>query len=59
LHSDKETREWTVSDDALPSSWADYAARIAKTHCTMEERGIDLLIATDASNLAWLTGYDG
>ena len=25
----------------------------------MEKRGIELLIATDPSNMAWLTGYDG
>jgi hypothetical protein len=52
LHSDKETREWIVSDDALPFSQAEYAAHITKTRCTIEERGIDLLIATNPSNLA-------
>lgn len=49
LHSDKETREWIVSDDALPFSRAEH---ITKTRCTIEERGIDLLVATNPSNLA-------
>ena len=48
-----------LSNDAIPFSRTEYATRIAKTHCAMEERGIDLLIATDPSNMAWLTGYDG
>ncbi len=38
---------------------AEYADRLAKTHATMEVRGIDTLIVTDPSNMAWLTGYDG
>lgn len=37
----------------------EYAARIAKTRRAMEQAGIDLLIVTDPSNMAWLTGYDG
>lgn len=48
-----------LSDDALSFSRSEYSARIAKTRRAMEERGIDLLIATDPSNMAWLTGYDG
>src|SRR5918994_7373416 len=38
---------------------AEYEARIAKTRAAMERRGIELLIVTDPSNMAWLTGYDG
>ena len=38
---------------------AEYDARIAKTRRAMAERGIELLIVTDPSNMAWLTGYDG
>jgi ectoine hydrolase len=38
---------------------AEYADRLAKTRRAMEKAGIDLLIATDPSNMAWLTGYDG
>ena len=38
---------------------AEYGARIARTRQAMEARGIDLLIVSDPSNMAWLTGYDG
>jgi ectoine hydrolase len=44
---------------ALPFEPAEYDARIAKTRRAMAEQGIDLLIVTDPSNMAWLTGYDG
>jgi ectoine hydrolase len=37
----------------------EYQARIAKVRRSMERRGIDLLIVSDPSNMAWLTGYDG
>lgn len=37
----------------------EYAARLAKTRAAMSARGIDTLIVTDPSNIAWLTGYDG
>jgi Xaa-Pro aminopeptidase len=37
----------------------EYAARIAKVRRAMEAKGIELLIASDPSNMAWLTGYDG
>ncbi|MCV2869065.1 M24 family metallopeptidase [Defluviimonas sp. WL0002] len=42
-----------------PFSAAEYARRIAKTRAAMEKAGIDVLFATDPSNQAWLTGYDG
>jgi ectoine hydrolase len=38
---------------------AEYAARIAKARAAMAANGIEILIATDPSNMAWLTGYDG
>ena len=38
---------------------AEYATRIAKTQAAMAEKGIELLIVSDPSNMAWLTGYDG
>ncbi|KWE83127.1 ectoine hydrolase DoeA [Burkholderia territorii] len=38
---------------------SEYAARIAKTRTAMQQTGIDLLIVTDPTNMAWLTGYDG
>jgi ectoine hydrolase len=37
----------------------EYAARLRKTRAAMEDRGIDLLVVTDPSNMHWLTGYDG
>ncbi len=37
----------------------EFATRIAKTRTAMQERGLDLLIVTDPSNMNWLTGYDG
>src|SRR5439155_2741951 len=46
-------------DIQLPVERAEYAARLAKTRAAMAERGIELLIVTDPTNMAWLTGYDG
>lgn len=40
-------------------SRAEYTARLARTRAAMQARGIDTLIVTDPSNMAWLTGYDG
>ncbi len=37
----------------------EYAERLEKTKKAMVEKGLDLLIVTDPSNMAWLTGYDG
>jgi len=48
-----------MPDVELPFSREEYAERIAKTRNAMQERGVELLIATDPSNMAWLTGYDG
>jgi len=38
---------------------AEYADRLARTRAAMEARGIEVLIVSDPSNMAWLTGYDG
>ncbi len=43
----------------LPFTREEYAIRLAKVRAEMESRGIEVLIATDPSNMAWLTGYDG
>ena len=48
-----------MPDVALPFSREEYAQRLAKTRAAMEAAGIELLIAVDPSNMAWLTGYDG
>jgi ectoine hydrolase len=37
----------------------EYVARLTKTRHAMANAGVDLLIVTDPSNMAWLTGYDG
>ncbi|MCU0912783.1 MAG: M24 family metallopeptidase [Rhodobacteraceae bacterium] len=42
-----------------PFGAAEYTRRIGKTRKAMERAGIDVLFATDPSNQAWLTGYDG
>jgi ectoine hydrolase len=37
----------------------EYEARLAKTRKAMEAKGVDLIVVSDPSNMAWLTGYDG
>ena len=37
----------------------DYELRLRKTRAEMQKRGLELLIVSDPSNMAWLTGYDG
>ncbi len=48
-----------MPDVFLPFSRAEYAARIDKARRSMSARGIELLLVSDPSNMAWLTGYDG
>ncbi|MGV8569313.1 MAG: ectoine hydrolase DoeA [Pseudomonas asiatica] len=43
----------------LPFSRQEYAQRLAKTRAAMQQQGLELLLVTDPSNMAWLTGYDG
>jgi len=43
----------------MPFSDTEYARRLALTRTAMALAGVDVLIATDPSNQAWLTGYDG
>ena len=38
---------------------AEFAARVDKTKKAMEKAGLDALVVSDPSNMAWLTGYDG
>jgi len=51
----------TITDDFghLNFSKNEYKDRLKKTHAAMATAGVDLLIVTDPSNMAWLTGYDG
>ena len=44
---------------SLPFSNEEYAERLAKTRRAMEAAGVDVIIVSDPSNMAWLTGYDG
>ncbi|MBO9436917.1 ectoine hydrolase DoeA [Ruegeria sp. R13_0] len=37
----------------------EFASRLSKTRTAMEAAGLDVLIISDPSNMAWLTGYDG
>lgn len=48
-----------MTEPNLKFSREEYADRLAKTRKAMATRGIDLLIVSDPSNMAWLTGYDG
>ncbi len=48
-----------MPDIELSFSRSEYAERIAKTRRAMDAKGIELLVVTDPSNMAWLTGYDG
>jgi ectoine hydrolase len=48
-----------MSQAQLHFELEEYQARIARTRRAMAERGVELLIVSDPSNMAWLTGYDG
>lgn len=48
-----------MSEPDLKFSRAEYGERLARTRAAMEARGVELLICSDPSNMAWLTGYDG
>lgn len=43
----------------LPFSPTEYARRLSLTRAAMSKAGIEVLLVTDPSNMAWLTGYDG
>lgn len=48
-----------MTDPIPPFSATEYDRRLGLTRLAMDKDGIDVLIATDPSNQAWLTGYDG
>ncbi|MGJ8513814.1 M24 family metallopeptidase [Carnimonas bestiolae] len=48
-----------MSKRVLPFSHAEYQQRLAKVRESMTTLGLDHLLVTDPSNMAWLTGYDG
>ncbi|MBG6155310.1 ectoine hydrolase [Labrenzia sp. EL_159] len=37
----------------------EYQDRIDRTRTAMQQSGVDVIIVSDPSNMAWLTGYDG
>ncbi|MGI9017272.1 MAG: M24 family metallopeptidase, partial [Euzebya sp.] len=47
----------TVTD--LPFTIEEYTDRLSKVRTQMDAQGLTVLIATDPSNMSWLTGYDG
>jgi ectoine hydrolase len=48
-----------MTEPNLKFTRQEFAERLSKTRAAMQKRGIDLLICSDPSNMAWLTGYDG
>lgn len=48
-----------TATNPTPFSPVEYERRLALTRAAMAKAGLDVLIATDPSNQAWLTGYDG
>lgn len=48
-----------MSDLELRFSREEFALRLTKTRQAMEAKGLDVIIVSDPSNMAWLTGYDG
>lgn len=46
-------------EPTLHFSRQEYQNRIAKTRRAMEVAGVEFIIVSDPSNMAWLTGYDG
>ena len=47
------------ADATLNFTRTEYAARLTATQTAMAARGLDALVVSDPSNMAWLTGYDG
>lgn len=48
-----------LAQEHAPFSRIEYDRRIAKTRAAMQQAGVEVLLVTDPSNQAWLTGYDG
>lgn len=44
-------------DVDLPFSRAEYSDRIFRARQAMSDKGIELMVVTDPSNMAWLTGF--
>ncbi|MFN2486433.1 MAG: M24 family metallopeptidase [Acidimicrobiia bacterium] len=48
-----------MSEIEFDFSRSEYFDRLDRTRASMAARGIETLIVSDPSNMAWLTGYDG
>jgi ectoine hydrolase len=48
-----------VIEPTLHFTRAEFAERLQKARAAMDRQGVDVLIASDPSNMNWLTGYDG
>ena len=48
----------TMTNVTLHFPLSEYHRRIGLTRKAMAARGLDLIIVSDPSNMAWLTGYD-
>ena len=48
-----------MSNPPLNFTREEYTARIQATRAEMVKRGLDTILVSDPSNMAWLTGYDG
>jgi ectoine hydrolase len=48
-----------MSAPQLKFSREEFDERLAKTRRAMQGKGVEMLIVSDPSNMAWLTGYDG
>ena len=48
-----------MTEPNLKFTRQEFAERLQRTRAAMQKRGIDLLICSDPTNMAWLTGYDG
>jgi ectoine hydrolase len=48
-----------MTEAALHFPLTEYARRIGRTRAAMAAKGFDLIVVSDPSNMAWLTGYDG
>jgi ectoine hydrolase len=48
-----------MPDIPLPFTREEYSARLARTRTAMEKANVNLILVSDPSNMAWLTGYDG
>ena len=48
-----------MTEPPLHFTRAEYDQRIANTRVAMEQLAVDVMLVSDPSNMAWLTGYDG